>query len=101
MGEPRKVFRIEEIAVMRRQPLAEAVPAAPGYAEIMQELSALRAIIAPAPPSPAADIPQRAGIERLTSALNLLHAVLRGTPMSARAATTKRRRRALPTNSKP
>ncbi len=79
MGEPRKVFRIEEIAVMRRQPLAEAVPAAPGYAEIMQELSALRALITPAAPSPAADMPQRAGIERLTSALNLLHAVLRGT----------------------
>ena len=47
MGEPRKVFRIEEIAAGQRKTPADETVAASGYAEIMQELRALRALIAP------------------------------------------------------
>lgn len=47
MGEPRKVFRIEEIAATRRPTQAEDTIPLPGYAEIMRELSALRALIRP------------------------------------------------------
>ncbi len=79
MGEPRKIFRIEEIAATRRTVSAEDASAIPGYTEIMRELSALRALIIPSPPSAAADGPQRAGVERLASALALVHDVLRGT----------------------
>jgi hypothetical protein len=47
MGEQRKVFRIEEIAAWQRTARADETISAPGYAEIMQELRALRALIAP------------------------------------------------------
>jgi hypothetical protein len=47
MGEPRKVFRIEEIAAWQRTARADETISASGYAEIMQELRALRALIAP------------------------------------------------------
>lgn len=47
MGEPRKVFRIEEIAAWQRTARADETISAPSYAEIMQELRALRALIAP------------------------------------------------------
>ena len=77
MGEPRKVFRIEGIAATRRAVRTEDTTAAPGYADVMQELSALRALIAPSAPSKG---PQRASVERLAAALNLIHDALRGTP---------------------
>jgi hypothetical protein len=51
MGEPRKVFRIEEIAAVQRTARADETMAAPGCVEIMQELRALRALIAPSPQS--------------------------------------------------
>jgi hypothetical protein len=51
VGEPRKVFRIEEIATGQRTARADETTAAPGCAEIMQELRALRALIAPSPQS--------------------------------------------------
>jgi hypothetical protein len=53
MVERRKVFRIEEIAAGQRKTPADETVAASGYAEIMQELRALRALIAPSrSPSP-------------------------------------------------
>jgi chemotaxis protein CheZ len=75
MGEPRKVFRIEGIAAARRAVRTEDTTAAPGYADVMQELSALRALIAPSAPSKG---PQRASVERLAAALNLIHDALSG-----------------------
>ena len=77
MGEPRKVFRIEEIAAWQRTARADETISAPGYAEIMQELRALRALIAPSLQS-VANGSQRAAVERLTSALALVHNVLCG-----------------------
>ena len=59
MGEPRKVFRIEEIAAGQRAARADQTKAAPSYAEIMQELRALRALIAPSPRSVATGIAAR------------------------------------------
>jgi chemotaxis protein CheZ len=75
MGEPRKVFRIEGIAATRRAVRTEDTTAAPGYAEVMQELGALRALIAPSAPSKG---PQRGGVERLAAALTLIHDALSG-----------------------
>ena len=72
MGEPRKVFRIEEIAAWQRTARADETISAPGYAEIMQELRALRALIAPSLQS-VANGSQRVAVERLTSALALVH----------------------------
>jgi hypothetical protein len=72
MGEPRKVFRIEGIAATRRTVQTEDTTAAHGYAEVMQELSALRALIAPSAQSAAAKGPQRAGVERFATALTTL-----------------------------
>jgi chemotaxis protein CheZ len=77
VGEPRKVFRIEEIATGQRTARADETTAAPGCAEIMQELRALRALIAASPQS-VANGSQRVAIERLTSALALVHNVLCG-----------------------
>jgi chemotaxis protein CheZ len=93
MGERRKVFRIEEIAAGQRKTPADETVAASGYAEIMQELRALRALIAPSP-QPVANGSQRVAIERLTSALALVHNVLCGAQhersvSSGRAPTTR------------
>jgi chemotaxis protein CheZ len=77
MGEPRKVFRIEEIAAGQHKAPADETLAAPGYAEIMQELHALRALIAPSPQS-VDDRSKGVALERLGSALSLVHNVLCG-----------------------
>ena len=69
MGEPRKVFRIEEIAAPRPTVSTADAVAIPGYTEIMRELSALRALVTPSRPSAAANGPQRTGVARLASAL--------------------------------
>lgn len=81
MPEPRKIFRIEQTVAMRFEPQTENPPAALHRAELMQQMSALRALLAAAPPrqSAAADGSSGDEIERLTSALNLLHAVISGT----------------------
>ena len=72
MGEQRKVFRIEEIAAGQRTARADETISAPSYAEIMQELRALRALIAPSA-QPVANGSQRVAVEPLTSALALVH----------------------------
>jgi chemotaxis protein CheZ len=79
MGEPRKVFRIEGIAAARRAVRTEDTTAAPGYADVMQELSALRALIAPSVQSATTKESQRGGVQRLAAALTLIHDALRGT----------------------
>jgi chemotaxis protein CheZ len=82
MGEPRKVFRIEGIAAARRAVRTEDTTAAPGYADVMQELSALRALIAPSVQSATTKESQRGGVQRLAAALTLIHDALRGTQRS-------------------
>jgi len=82
MGERRKVFRIEEMAAPRLNRQAEH--SQPGeLAELVQELSALRAMLAAMPGRPArtdsAAAPQD-GIERLMSALRLVHSAMGGPP---------------------
>jgi chemotaxis protein CheZ len=78
MGEPRKVFRIEGIAAARRAVRTEDTTAAPGYAEVMQELSALRALIAPSVESATTKESQRGSVQRLAAALTLIHDALSG-----------------------
>src|SRR6476620_10758620 len=99
MGEPRKVFRIEEIAAGQRKTPADETVGASGYAEIMQELRALRALIASSPPS-VANGSQRFAVERITSALALVHNVLCGAQDERSAPGGRRRRPASPTSSK-
>jgi chemotaxis protein CheZ len=81
MAEPRKVFRIEQTAGVRLEPLADGNAAAPHHTEIMRELGELRAMLTAAPPrqSAGASALQRTDIARLTSELHLIHAVISGT----------------------
>jgi len=78
MGEPRKVFRIEGIAAARRAVRTEDTTAAHGYADVMQELSALRALIAPSVQSATTKESQRGSVQRLAAALTLIHDALSG-----------------------
>ncbi len=80
MAEPRKIFRIEQTAAMRVDARGDD-PQVLRHAEIMQELGALRAMLAAAPAWPAttADGSRHAEIERLISELHVVHAALSGT----------------------
>ncbi|HML08897.1 MAG TPA: hypothetical protein VK430_12330 [Xanthobacteraceae bacterium] len=82
MAEPRKVFRIEETAAMRLEPQVDDAPAPVGQAEMMRELNALRALFAAAAtrPSTAAAQSHEVEVERLGSALDLIRAILGGSP---------------------
>jgi chemotaxis protein CheZ len=78
MAAPRKVFRIEKIAAPRFEPQSDQ-SRAPRPGEIMQELSALRAMLAAAP---AAAIAQGSAsrqdeIQRLVSELRLIQSTIR------------------------
>lgn len=80
MAAPRKVFRIEQMTAGRFEPQSDDA-SAPRYGEILQELSALRAMLA-APPAAqiAVAAPLRPDeIQRVTSELQLIHAAIRGT----------------------
>lgn len=83
MGEPRKIFRIEETAALgpKPQPATENDSAALAHAEIMQELNALRALVtaAPAPASSRTEPSPRGEIARLATELHLIHSLIRGT----------------------
>lgn len=80
MAEPRKIFRIEETPAFRAEPRSN-VRQAPDLAEIMHELSALRAALANAPSPPAA----KAGkvlqdeIDRLAAELRSVRDAVAGT----------------------
>jgi chemotaxis protein CheZ len=80
MAEPRKVFRIEQTAAVRSDAHSDD-PQALRHAEIMHELSALRAMLAAAPAGPGtrANGARHAEIERLISELHVIHAGLSGT----------------------
>jgi chemotaxis protein CheZ len=78
MGEPRKVFRIEEMAAPRRAAPSDDAPAPP-LAEIMDELAALRATLTAEPHWPAAARGLRHdAIDRLTAKLRLIRSTITG-----------------------
>ena len=80
MAAPRKIFRIEETAAARldRDTGGSASAAVPDT-EVMQELRALRELLAaPAPHSAKADGAPRSATERLTSELNLIAGAMGG-----------------------
>ena len=90
MAAPRKVFRIERMGGPRLEPGHAEAPA-PLAHDIMQELGALRALLASAPaamPAPAAASPDNE-IQRLTTELRLMRSAIGGTqqPRSADRAT--------------
>ena len=76
MAEPRKIFRIEEMAALGVQSPIEGAPT-PQLVEIMQELSALRALLAQSPIDASAS--QQDEIQRLTSELRRVHSAISGT----------------------
>ncbi len=80
MAEPRKVFRIEQTAALRLEARIEDPQPALHYAQILQELNALRVMLAATPlRSTGANALQRPEIERLTSELRHVHSVIGGT----------------------
>jgi chemotaxis protein CheZ len=80
MAAPRKVFRIEKMTAPRLQPRSAALQESP-HGEIMQELSALRSMLASAPAAPTAPAtsPHQLEIQRLMSELQLIHSAIGGT----------------------
>jgi chemotaxis protein CheZ len=85
MAEPHKVFRIEKTAASR---LADSVADAQAplrHAELMAEISALRAVITAAAmrQSDKTDVPVEADTARLTSELNLIVGAISGSAMKA------------------
>ncbi len=79
MAEPRKVFRIEQADALRSEPLAQG-ERSPQLTDIMQELSALRAMLANAsPPLPVhAEAFRQDDIDRLAGGLRFVRAALSG-----------------------
>ncbi len=88
MAEPRKIFRIEESAASRRTENVADPQAALRHTELLNELSALRAMITAAamrkPGKPEAAT--GADTERLTSELNLLVGAIGGNVIKANGA---------------
>jgi chemotaxis protein CheZ len=80
MGAPRKVFRIEETATTRLTRDAEDPQAVLRHAEIMQELTALRALLAAGPTRGSGNNERILGVatERLASELNLINGAIGG-----------------------
>jgi chemotaxis protein CheZ len=78
MAAPRKVFRIETIAAPRFEPRSDQSHA-PRHGEIMQELSALRAMLAAAPAaaSTQGSASRQEEIRRLVSELRLVQSAIR------------------------
>ena len=76
MVAPRKIFRIEEMAALGVPPPVEGSPT-PELADIMQELSALRALIARSPTD--AGVSEKDEIQRLASELRRVHSAISGT----------------------
>ncbi len=80
MPEPRKIFRIEERAALRLGEQSSDAQAPLRHAELMQEISALRATLAAMaqPPSDGSDAPRNGATARLTSELNLIAGAIGG-----------------------
>ena len=80
MPEPRKIFRIEERAASRLGEQSSDAQAPLRHAELMQEISALRATLAAMaqPPSDSSGAPRNGATARLTSELNLIAGAIGG-----------------------
>jgi len=80
MPEPRKIFRIEEKAASRLGELVTDAQAPLRHAELMQEIAALRAMLAAMaqPPSDGTGAPRNGANARLTSELNLIAGAIGG-----------------------
>jgi len=80
MPEPRKIFRIEEKAASRLGELVTEAQAPLRHAELMQEIAALRAMLAAMaqPPSGGSGTPRNGSTARLTSELNLIAGAIGG-----------------------
>ena len=80
MAGPGKVFRIEEMADLRIESQTDD-PHTPRHAELMEELSALRAMLADAPARKSVDTnaPQQDHIQRLATELCLIQSAICGT----------------------
>jgi chemotaxis protein CheZ len=80
MAAPRKIFRIERMTASRFEPSSDE-PRAPLHDGIMQELSALRAMIEAVPAAPSAPTgpAQHDDIRRLACELRLIRSAIRGT----------------------
>ena len=88
MSEPRKIFRIEERAASRLGEQSTDAQAPLRHAELMQEITALRAMLA-AMAQPQADgsgTPRNGATARLTSELNLIAGAIGGETMRTVAA---------------
>jgi chemotaxis protein CheZ len=79
MAAPRKVFRIEQMAASRRETPTGDAPA-PGLDDIMQELGALRAMVAAEPARQAAgpSASRHDEVERLAAKLRLIRLTIIG-----------------------
>jgi len=89
MPEPRKIFRIEERAASRLGEQNANAQAPLRHAELMQEIAALRAMLAAmaSPPSPRSDgAPHHGATARLTSELTLIAGAIGGEIARPRAA---------------
>jgi chemotaxis protein CheZ len=82
MGEPRKIFRIEEAmaGARRHAPGGDApAPEPPQLADILQELSTLRALLAAGPAAHAPSRPvQHDDVERLAANLRAIRSTIAG-----------------------
>jgi chemotaxis protein CheZ len=80
MPEPRKIFRIEEKAASRLGELAGDAQAPLRHAELMQEVAALRAMLAAMaqPPSDRSGAQRNGATSRLASELNLIAGAIGG-----------------------
>lgn len=78
MAEPRKVFRIEQTAAARLDEAVETWQAGLRHAEIMRELSALRAALAAMRPSPTTAAAEPGEADRLTCELSLIAGAIKG-----------------------
>jgi chemotaxis protein CheZ len=87
MAEPRKIFRIEEMTALGVQSPIEVSPT-PQLAEIMRELSALRALLARSPVDPEASGQDE--IQRLTSELRQVHSAIARTGREHAGANSSR-----------
>src|SRR5579864_6315758 len=88
MPEPRKIFRIEERAASRLGEQNADAQAPLRHAELMQEIAALRAMLAAmaGPSLPADGAPRHGATARLTSELNLIAGAIGGEMARPRAA---------------
>jgi chemotaxis protein CheZ len=88
MAEPRKIFRIEQTAAPQFEQVPETAQAVLRYAEIVQELRALRGALAIAAPHGTRGSSAPAGTQanRLSSELNLIAGAIKGAADDERGA---------------